>query len=555
MKKTIYIVLFMAFLFVMSTCKKDNKAPSKPFYTSPINEATNQPISISLIWGCTDNDLDVLTYDVYFGTTINPLLIKSGNKTTAYNPGILENNRKYYWKIIAKDNHGNSTEGDIWSFRTQQGSGTVTDVDGNVYNTAIIGTHLLMIENLRTTKLNDGNAIPNITNNSTWTSLSSPGFCWYDNDAAKYYGALYNWYTVNTGKLCPEGWNVPTDENGTIVYSGDASEAGGYRDESGLFYGYGIIGYWWSSSESPISGEAWSRSRNYLNHEERRISYNKSVGLSVRCFKVNDLNLRPNPPSNLSPFDGAVNEPRNTSLRWTCTDPENDPMTYDVYFGTEPNPFLVKSGNTTKIYNPGTLAYNTKYYWKVVAVEMDNQINSTEGDIWSFTTELKPDSVVSCGIVNDIDGNSYNTVKSGTLCWMKENLKTTKYNDGSPIPNVIDNTGWTKLTTGAYCNYDNIANNANTYGRLYNWYAVGTGKLCPKGWHVSTAGAFTPLYGGWRQGTDGLYIDMGKWAYYWSSSKEFDATKANADCWQYNKFWQVRTLNKGLGFSVHCVKD
>lgn len=86
--------------------------------------------------------------------------------------------------------------------------------------------------------------------------------------------------------------------------------------------------------------------------------------------------------------------------------------------------------------------------------------------------------------VTDIDGNIYKTVKIGNQIWMAENLKTTRYNDGTPIPNVTDNNEWSTLTTGAYCYYDNYNGNNDIYGKLYNQYAVGTGKLGPKGWHV-----------------------------------------------------------------------
>ena len=88
------------------------------------------------------------------------------------------------------------------------------------------------------------------------------------------------------------------------------------------------------------------------------------------------------------------------------------------------------------------------------------------------------------GGITDKDGNSYTSVTIGTQVWMVENLKTTKYNDGSPIPNVMDNTAWLQLTTDAYSWYDNDVSNKTPYGALYNWYAVNTGKLCPSGWHV-----------------------------------------------------------------------
>jgi uncharacterized protein (TIGR02145 family) len=88
--------------------------------------------------------------------------------------------------------------------------------------------------------------------------------------------------------------------------------------------------------------------------------------------------------------------------------------------------------------------------------------------------------------VKDADGNKYNTVKIGSQVWMVENLKTTKYNDGTEMTNITDGDTWHRLSTGAYCNYDNLESNADTYGRLYNWYAVNTGKLAPAGWHIPT---------------------------------------------------------------------
>jgi uncharacterized protein (TIGR02145 family) len=86
--------------------------------------------------------------------------------------------------------------------------------------------------------------------------------------------------------------------------------------------------------------------------------------------------------------------------------------------------------------------------------------------------------------LKDADGNVYKTVKIGSQVWMAENLKTTKYNDGTVMTNVTSAIQWGNLTTAAYCNYDNLESNATTYGRLYNWYAVNTTKFAPVGWHV-----------------------------------------------------------------------
>jgi|WetSurSiteA1Bulk_404760.scaffolds.fasta_scaffold04582_6 uncharacterized protein (TIGR02145 family) len=86
--------------------------------------------------------------------------------------------------------------------------------------------------------------------------------------------------------------------------------------------------------------------------------------------------------------------------------------------------------------------------------------------------------------VSDADGNVYATVKIGNQIWMAENLRTTKYNDGTEIPPIESNYAWSELTTPAYCCYNNEISNKEVYGALYNWYAVNTGKLCPVGFHV-----------------------------------------------------------------------
>lgn len=91
--------------------------------------------------------------------------------------------------------------------------------------------------------------------------------------------------------------------------------------------------------------------------------------------------------------------------------------------------------------------------------------------------------------VEDIDGNVYKTVRIGSQMWMAENLRTTKYQNGDAIQNILDDSEWIKLTLGAYCNYKNTTNEDTiaTFGRLYNWYTISDIRnVAPKGWHVPT---------------------------------------------------------------------
>jgi uncharacterized protein (TIGR02145 family) len=100
--------------------------------------------------------------------------------------------------------------------------------------------------------------------------------------------------------------------------------------------------------------------------------------------------------------------------------------------------------------------------------------------------------------ITDSEGNTYKTVIIGTQTWMAENLKVSKYNDGTTIPNITDVTEWLQSTEGAWAYYDNDADNNTKYGKLYNWYAVskttnGNKNVCPNGWHVPTDAEWTVL--------------------------------------------------------------
>lgn len=195
---------------------------------------------------------------------------------------------------------------------------TVVDIDGNVYNTVVIGSQTWLKENLKTTKYNDGISIPLVENDTAWINLSTPGYCWYDNNQTIYgntYGALYNWYTVNTNKLCPLGWHVPTNvewttlvdylggsdlaggklkEVGTTHWQTPNTEAsdlyyftalpGGERSSFGLSHDVGKIGSWWTATLTN-SNEPWTFFVSYNSGKVFSGVSDYILGKTVRCVK------------------------------------------------------------------------------------------------------------------------------------------------------------------------------------------------------------------------------------------------------------------------------
>ena len=191
---------------------------------------------------------------------------------------------------------------------------TLTDIDGNIYNVVTIGTQVWLKENLNTITYNDNTPIPSVVLSSQWASMTSDAY--FGNIAnMTTYGKLYNWYAVNSGKLCPTGWHVPTDSEWTTLtdYLGGESVSGGKLKESGTthwnspntgannesgflglpgganysdgaFGSVGFSSFWWSSTEYDID-YAWFRSIGYSSGNVTRDKLRKQSGFSVRCIK------------------------------------------------------------------------------------------------------------------------------------------------------------------------------------------------------------------------------------------------------------------------------
>jgi uncharacterized protein (TIGR02145 family) len=279
-----------------------------------------------------------------------------------------------------------------------------------------------------------------------------------------------------------------------------------------------------------------------------------------------------------------------------------------VCWSTSPNPTTANNttSNGSGVGNYAStltgLTAGATYYVRAYAI---NSAGTAYGNQLQFTAGGGGGGLYTPGPgVTDQNGNSYTTIVIGTQEWMAENLRTTTYANGDPIPNVTDNTAWTQLTTGAWAHYNNDSQYENPYGKLYNWYAVADPRnVCPTNWHVPTdaewntlvgyldpsydpeaigtqsltAGGkmkstgtqywqtpnegatnesgFSGLPGGYRNNNNGNFNFLGNNGFWWSASEsgaEFawgrNLGNNVADIYRTN-------YDKRFGFSVRCLRD
>jgi uncharacterized protein (TIGR02145 family) len=318
-------ILFSLIIFLYSFGLAQNNAPEVTNVT--FSQRIDGTFIVDVYYDLNDADGDTMTVNMRVsedaGTTwefacqnitgdVGDSILAGTGKHIIWDFGIEHpstSGNNFQIKIIADD----------WFLIT----GTVTDIDGNVYQTVRIGDQWWMAENLKVTHYRNGDVIPNVTDNSEWSGLSTGAYASYDNADSNIatYGLLYNWYAVDDSRnIAPAGWHVPTDEewkelemylgmsqsesddnswrgtnegsklkatsgwysggNGTNE-SGFSAIPGGYRYYyDGAFYSVGIFGLWWSSTES--GSHAWYRALGYGRSDVYRSNYNKLYGFSVR---------------------------------------------------------------------------------------------------------------------------------------------------------------------------------------------------------------------------------------------------------------------------------
>jgi uncharacterized protein (TIGR02145 family) len=236
--------------------------------------------------------------------------------------------------------------------------------------------------------------------------------------------------------------------------------------------------------------------------------------------------------------------------------------------------------------NLSSLAKNTEYVVRAKATNAGGQTISAEADFWTYE-------------VADIDGNFYHTVDIGNQTWMVENLKTTKFRDGTPIPNKTENRDWSRATAvaePAYCWYNNDPSFKVPYGALYNWHVASDPKIAPTGYHVPTYEEFAELISflggasiagvklkaagpaaGWQAPSqadnssrfsalpagfrgdspngDGISEDFRNYTYFWSSSQFGSGGDAMFLKYSSSLAENDGIFNRSYGFSIRCLKD
>ncbi len=306
-----------------------NRAPNTPSNPSPADDATGVSINADLSWTGGDPDAgDTVTYNIYFGPDPSPPLVITDVAGTTYDPGTLSYNTHYYWKIVASDNHGASTSGPVWDFTT------VSQAPNTPSNTSP----------------GDG-----ATDVSVTPTLQSSAFS--DPDAGDTHAASQWQVTTTSGD-----YSNPVFDSGT-----DTSNLTQITLSSAL---NGNTTHWWHVRHQDNNGtwSDWSTQTPFTTE-----------------------NRAPNTPSNPSPADDATDVSVNADLSWTGGDPDaGDTVTYNIYFGPDPSPPLVITDVAGTTYDPGTLSYNTHYYWKIEA--SDNHGASTSGPVWDFTTSATPNT-------------------------------------------------------------------------------------------------------------------------------------------------------------------
>ena len=304
-----------------------NTAPIASFTVNPISGTTSTTFIVDAS-GSSDNEDPISALQARWDWD-NDGLYDTGWLTTKTASHQYASANIYTIRLEVQDT-GGLTDTDMQEVTViPPGCGTVSDIDGNTYQTVQIGDQCWMAENLKVTRYRNGDPIPHITDNSEWENITTGAYCNYNNDPGNVatYGRLYNWYAVDDSRsIAPAGWHVPSDEEwkqlemylgmsqsetdgtgdrgtdeggkmkeagtshwyspntGATNSSGFSALPGAYRYYDGSFYPMGYFAFFWTSTEY-YSDRAWYRVLRYGNAKVNRGEAYKRSGFSVRCVR------------------------------------------------------------------------------------------------------------------------------------------------------------------------------------------------------------------------------------------------------------------------------
>lgn len=324
--KQILIIIVALIALGISSCKKDNSnnRNSNALEVITLNITDILPVTAKSGGIIVNNDNDsIISKGICWNTTQNPTI--NNDKLISYVLSDTFNlkliglsiNTKYYVRAFATTSTG-TTYGNEINFTTLDNfpnCGTVTDIDGNIYNTVTIGSQCWMVENYRAKRYRNGTYLQNITVTSQWTNLTYGAYCYFNNDTLneQVYGKLYNWYAASSGILAPTGWHVANNSDWNLLIStlggegiaggklkslnlwsnpndGATNETGfagipnGARYGDGAFVQLGTVAYYWSSSSGFMTAPFY-----YLGYGDSYLRYgfvgDKKSGYAIRCIK------------------------------------------------------------------------------------------------------------------------------------------------------------------------------------------------------------------------------------------------------------------------------
>ena len=385
------------------------------------------------------------------------------------------------------------------------GISKVKDYDGNEYHTVKIGDQCWMKENMRAQHYSDGTAIQTGTD----TSSTTP-YYYYHSESYRYsledLGLYYNWAAATNSSasstnpssvqgVCPTGWHVPSMAEWNQLFAYARSQSSWRCDATSTNIAKALASdqYWGNSSTSCVPGNDFTQNNvsgfsaiaggsvSYYGTPTPTIHFGGNYGFQFTAWA--------------SEIATTVDKAKYVYINYQYPGAYTSSSGYQIYCGLSVRCLRDPESSTPTSLTPE----DVQNMINNSLAPLQHTIDSLQNVINQQQQQLSENGVCGFAKVTDYDGNEYSTVKIGNQCWMKENLKSMHYSDGTEIPLGTDSS----KTIGYRYYPDNDSSTVSSLGYLYNWHAVVRGGsvgttsvvqgVCPTGWHVPSQDEFTQL--------------------------------------------------------------